>query len=118
MCNPHDRIFHLSAALMFFVTNAHLMKRDALSDCFHTISPSSLLLIGVTGWVSYAISAINSAIGENKLMPGADTPCTVINAENGQSRGNGSWVLGRAMRDFCGPINESRGRGGEVRRLL
>lgn len=33
-------------------------------------------------------------------MPGADTPCTVINAENGQSRGNGSWVLGRAMRDF------------------
>jgi hypothetical protein len=58
------------------------------------------LLIGVTGWVSYATSAINSAIGENKLMPGADTPCTVINAENGQSRGNGSWIIGRAMRDF------------------
>jgi hypothetical protein len=53
-----------------------------------------------TGWVSYATTAINSAIGENKLMPGADTPCTVINASNGQSRGNGSWVLGRAMRDF------------------
>jgi hypothetical protein len=33
-------------------------------------------------------------------MPGADTPCTIINAQNGQSRGNGSWVLGRAMRDF------------------
>jgi hypothetical protein len=33
-------------------------------------------------------------------MPGADTPCTVINAANGQSRGNGSWILGRAMRDF------------------
>jgi len=33
-------------------------------------------------------------------MPGADTPCTIINAENGQSRGNGSWVLGRVMRDF------------------
>ncbi|KAF2195114.1 hypothetical protein K469DRAFT_648722 [Zopfia rhizophila CBS 207.26] len=52
------------------------------------------------GWVSYATSAINSAIGEFKLMPGADTPCTIINTENGQSRGNGSWVLGRAMRDF------------------
>jgi hypothetical protein len=50
--------------------------------------------------VSYATSAINSAIGENKLMPGADTPCEVINAANGQSRGNGSWILGRAMRDF------------------
>ena len=33
-------------------------------------------------------------------MPGADTPCTVINVDNGQSRGNGSWVLGRTMRDF------------------
>lgn len=52
------------------------------------------------GWVSYATSAINSAVGEMKLMPGADTPCTVINAANGQSRSNGSWVLGRAMRDF------------------
>lgn len=52
------------------------------------------------GWVSYATSAINSAIGEFKLMPGADTPVTVINTANGQSRGNGSWVLGRAMRDF------------------
>lgn len=52
------------------------------------------------GWVSYATTAINSAIGENKLMPHADTPCTVINASNGQSRSNGSWVLGRAMRDF------------------
>jgi hypothetical protein len=70
----------------------------------------SLLLIGGTGWVSYATSAVNSAIGENKLMPGADTPCTVINAQNGQSRGNGSWVLGRAMRDFeywmGGPVKE------------
>jgi hypothetical protein len=33
-------------------------------------------------------------------MPAADTPCTVINAENGQSRSNGSWVLGRMVRDF------------------
>lgn len=54
----------------------------------------------MAGWVSYATTAINSAIGENKLMPGADTNCTIINASNGQSRSNGSWVLGRAMRDF------------------
>lgn len=66
---------------------------------FFCITDSSSL-IGIAGWVSYATSAINSAIGENKLMPGADTPCTVINAANGQSRGNGAWVLGRAMRDF------------------
>ena len=59
-----------------------------------------LLAHQMTGWVSYATTAINSAIGENKLMPGSDTACTVINVDNGQSRGNGSWVLGRAMRDF------------------
>ncbi len=33
-------------------------------------------------------------------MPGSDTSCTVINVDNGQSRGNGSWVLGRIMRDY------------------
>ena len=33
-------------------------------------------------------------------MPGVDTACTVINADSGQSRSNGSWILGRAMRDF------------------
>ncbi|KAI1123845.1 hypothetical protein F5Y10DRAFT_251007 [Nemania abortiva] len=52
------------------------------------------------GWVSYATNAINSAVGENKLMRPADTPCTVINVDNKQSRGNGSWILGRVMRDF------------------
>ncbi|KAL9070494.1 MAG: hypothetical protein Q9157_005792 [Trypethelium eluteriae] len=52
------------------------------------------------GWVSYATSAVNSAVGEMKLMPGSDTPCTVINVSSGQSRSNGSWILGRVMRDF------------------
>jgi hypothetical protein len=50
--------------------------------------------------VSYATSAINSAVGAFKLMPPSDTSCTVINASNGMSRGNGSWVIGRTMRDF------------------
>ncbi|KAI0877248.1 hypothetical protein GGS24DRAFT_488083 [Hypoxylon argillaceum] len=52
------------------------------------------------GWVAYATNAINSAVGENKLMPPADTPCMIINVDNQQSRGNGSWILGRIMRDF------------------
>jgi hypothetical protein len=33
-------------------------------------------------------------------MPPADTPCKIINVDNQQSRGNGSWVLGRTIRDF------------------
>ncbi|KIW68611.1 hypothetical protein PV04_04546 [Phialophora macrospora] len=52
------------------------------------------------GWVSYATSAVNSAIGEHKLMPDADTGCSLINGKNGSVRGNGSWVLGRIMRDY------------------
>ena len=62
--------------------------------------PPPSVLNRTLGWVSYATSAINSAVGENKLMPGADTPCTIINPDSGQSRSNGSWVLGRMMRDF------------------
>ena len=52
------------------------------------------------GWVSYATSAINSAVGENKLMPDADTPCCIINGKNGNVRSNGSWILGRMVRDY------------------
>ncbi|KAI0095770.1 hypothetical protein GGR51DRAFT_544644 [Nemania sp. FL0031] len=70
------------------------------------------------GWVSYATNAINSAVGENKLMRPADTPCTVINVDNKQSRGNGSWVLGRVMRDFeywMGPV--VRNKVAEVKKM-
>src|SRR5690348_23273 len=52
------------------------------------------------GWVSYATTAVNSAIGEHKLMPDPDTACCLINGKNGSVRGNGSWVLGRMMRDY------------------
>lgn len=33
-------------------------------------------------------------------MPDADTGCCLINGKNGSVRGNGSWVLGRMMRDY------------------
>ena len=32
-------------------------------------------------------------------MPDADTGCCLINGKNGSVRDNGSWVLGRMMRD-------------------
>ncbi|OJJ08384.1 hypothetical protein ASPVEDRAFT_47531 [Aspergillus versicolor CBS 583.65] len=52
------------------------------------------------GWVSYATSAVCSALGEYRLMPDADTGCSLINGKNGYVRGNNSWVLGRMMRDY------------------
>lgn len=33
-------------------------------------------------------------------MPDADTSCCLINGKNGSVRDNGSWVLGRMMRDY------------------
>lgn len=33
-------------------------------------------------------------------MVDSDTPSTIINGKNGYTRGNGSWVLGRVMRDY------------------
>lgn len=33
-------------------------------------------------------------------MPNADTSCSLINGKNGSVRSNGSWVLGRMMRDY------------------
>jgi len=35
------------------------------------------------GWVAYAMTAIVSAIGENKLMPSADFACVVVNSKTG-----------------------------------
>ncbi|EWZ48974.1 hypothetical protein FOCG_07389 [Fusarium oxysporum f. sp. radicis-lycopersici 26381] len=52
------------------------------------------------GWVAYAITAVVSAIGENKLMPPADFSCMVINGETGYTRDNHSWIIGRMVRDF------------------
>ncbi|PYI13973.1 hypothetical protein BO99DRAFT_447269 [Aspergillus violaceofuscus CBS 115571] len=52
------------------------------------------------GWVAYSITAVISAIGENKLMPPPDCACKVINGRTGYVRENSSWIIGRIMRDF------------------
>ena len=52
------------------------------------------------GWVAYAVTAVVSAIGENKLMPLPDCDCKVISADSGYVRDNTSWLIGRIARDF------------------
>ncbi|KAH8652757.1 hypothetical protein BGZ60DRAFT_508663 [Tricladium varicosporioides] len=53
------------------------------------------------GWVAYTVSAIVSAVGENKLMPtNPDCPCKIINGRSGYVVENMSWILGRIVRDF------------------
>jgi hypothetical protein len=52
------------------------------------------------GWVAYATAAVVSAVGDNKLMPLPDCTCKVINGKSGYVRDNGSWIIGRIVRDY------------------
>lgn len=52
------------------------------------------------GWVTYAVSTVRSAVGENRLMPKPELDCILINAKSGYRRKNYSWVLSRMLRDF------------------
>ena len=54
------------------------------------------------GWVAYGVSALVSAVGENKLMPDVarGSSSIVINGNNGYVRNNNSWVIERLIRDY------------------
>ncbi|PGH18803.1 hypothetical protein AJ79_00216 [Helicocarpus griseus UAMH5409] len=52
------------------------------------------------GWVSYAVIALVSVVGENRLMRKPDFSCKVINGKVGYIRDNSSWIIGRMVRDF------------------
>lgn len=58
------------------------------------------LCLTFTGWVAYVVSALLTAIGENRFMPALDNPCKVINGRTGYVRENNSFILGRIMRDL------------------
>ncbi|KAL6800563.1 hypothetical protein J3E68DRAFT_448868 [Trichoderma sp. SZMC 28012] len=53
------------------------------------------------GWVAYAISALLSAIGENRLITcQPEAPLMVINLKSGYRRSNNSWLLGRLIKTY------------------
>ncbi|KAJ7310122.1 hypothetical protein DFH08DRAFT_898856 [Mycena albidolilacea] len=52
------------------------------------------------GWVSYAFSAILSAIGSCRLAPDPEFTCTLIDVGSNYSRDIHSWVLSRLVRDY------------------
>ncbi|KAM3416610.1 hypothetical protein BST61_g8201 [Cercospora zeina] len=51
------------------------------------------------GWVSYAISAMLAAMGDNRLMPKPELDCVLINVKSKYARTNRSWLLSRLLRD-------------------
>ncbi|KAF1953709.1 hypothetical protein CC80DRAFT_527113 [Byssothecium circinans] len=53
------------------------------------------------GWVAYAISALLSSFGENKLMRCApEIAILVLNLQSGYSRPNQSWLLSRLIKTY------------------
>ncbi|KAK7446996.1 hypothetical protein VKT23_014209 [Stygiomarasmius scandens] len=109
------------------LSTSHIFSRDMTSQTFRstwqnpTDTLSILLIIGgdivlqalaqlsgrtVTpvafsfGWVAYSFNTLKSVVGDGRLMPPPDYNAKVINAKNGYTRDNKSWVLGRLLRDF------------------
>lgn len=53
------------------------------------------------GWVAYAISALLSAVAENRLMPSnPEIAITTINLRTRYARPNHSWLLSRVFKDY------------------
>ncbi|OTB01309.1 hypothetical protein M426DRAFT_266400 [Hypoxylon sp. CI-4A] len=52
------------------------------------------------GWVGYAFTSLASIVGDKQLAPSnPDYTSIVVNCDNGYSRINNSWLLGRILRD-------------------
>ncbi|XP_044724251.1 uncharacterized protein HRG_02147 [Hirsutella rhossiliensis] len=79
-----------------------LLGGDVVGRALAQLTGSGLAPVAFSfGWVAYSISALVSAVGENKLMPlDPDCRCKIIDVKNAYARENSSWVLGRITRDF------------------
>lgn len=78
-----------------------ILGGDVIQAALAQLAGSSITPIAFSfGWVAYGVSAIVSAVGDNKLMPMADCSCKVINGKSGFARDNVSWIIGRIVRDF------------------
>ena len=53
-----------------------------------------------SGGVSYAMSAMRSAVGYGCLIPKPELDCKLINLDSGYARMNYSWILSRLLRDL------------------
>ena len=63
----------------------------------HIITPVAFSF----GWVAYAISALLSAIGENRLIQcPPEMPLLAINLKSGYARANQSWLLARLLKTY------------------
>lgn len=78
---------------------------DVIQKALAQLSGDSVVPVAFSfGWVAYSFTTLMSVVGDGRLMPPPDHLVKVINAANGNSRENRSWVLGRLLRDFESPL--------------
>ncbi|OJD36886.1 uncharacterized protein BKCO1_900040 [Diplodia corticola] len=80
-----------------------LLGGEVISRALAQVAGTESLVAPVAfsfGWVAFSVTALLSAVGENKLMPAPDISCRVINGRSGYARDNSSWLIGRLVRDF------------------
>ncbi|KAI1629856.1 hypothetical protein EDD37DRAFT_70612 [Exophiala viscosa] len=78
-----------------------ILGGDVVSRALAQLTGTSITPVAFSfGWVAYAVAAVVSAVGENKLMPLPDCNCKVINAKSGYVRDNSSWIVGQIVRDY------------------
>lgn len=83
---------------------------DVIQKALSQLSGRTLVPVAFSfGWVAYSFTTLMSVVGTGRLMPQPDYPAKVINAENGYVRNNKSWVLGRLLRDFERPLDDTVG---------
>lgn len=61
------------------------------------------------GWIGYSFNMLMSVVGSCHLMPPPDYDAKLINVENEFEQDNRSWILGRLLRDFDRPFDNSTG---------
>ncbi|KAK9427262.1 hypothetical protein V1505DRAFT_53790 [Lipomyces doorenjongii] len=95
-----------------------ILGGDVVARALAQIAGSTVTPVAFSfGWVAYAVTAVVSAIGENKLMPLPDSTCKVINGRTGYIRENCSWIIGRIMRDYESWMDENDKKGPIHKRL-
>ncbi|KAH0551588.1 hypothetical protein GP486_007195 [Trichoglossum hirsutum] len=79
-----------------------ILGGDVVARALAQVAGSGLSTVAFSfGWATYAISALVSAVGENKLMVlSPDCRCKVINGKSGYAKDNSSWIIARIVRDY------------------
>ncbi|KFZ24659.1 hypothetical protein V502_00861 [Pseudogymnoascus sp. VKM F-4520 (FW-2644)] len=89
-----------------------ILGGDVVARALAQVSGSAVTPVAFSfGWVAYAVMAVVSAIGENRLMPLPDCACKVINGRTGYIRDNFSWIIGRMVRDYESWMDDGKENG-------